>query len=250
MSLTNADPDKTTEKQPIGRDFDISAYVGTGGLTCNMYYSRSIGAFAGFSLEGAILISRWGANKSFYGQKVKVKDVLNGNVPVPDNKLAYFNDFHQLLLDFEHGKLEKQIVMGSSSSSAGGGSGAWPWSRSSSGAKQKQEQQDHAEEEEQKQELLLHMSALGETGKGILKSSLDSSATRVVFESDHVIDETDPANQAYGIIGALEGDTAILLEGNLETGLGGALEDYVRVRVNHSGVEREGLVSRHILRKL
>jgi hypothetical protein len=41
----------------------------------------------------------------------------------------------------------------------------------------------------------------------------------------------------------------VLLEGNLETGLAPPLDDYVRVRINQGATEREGLVSRHVLKK-
>ena len=56
--------------------------------------------------------------------------------------------------------------------------------------------------------------------------------------------------KAYGIIGALKDDTGVILEGTLENGLGAQLADYVRIRVNHGGVEREGLVSRYVLKRL
>jgi len=48
-------------------------------------YSRSRGAFAGVSLNGAVLRPDNDANKNLYGREVEVKELVEkGNVPVPE----------------------------------------------------------------------------------------------------------------------------------------------------------------------
>jgi len=46
-------------------------------------YSRSRGAFAGVSLEGATLRPAEDDNKKMYGKKVEPKEILNGSIPAP-----------------------------------------------------------------------------------------------------------------------------------------------------------------------
>jgi len=66
---------------PVGRrgeaatDVDLKAEI--------LSYSRSRGLFAGVSLEGAKLDVDNGANHEFYGQAVKPKDIMDGNVIAP-----------------------------------------------------------------------------------------------------------------------------------------------------------------------
>ena len=45
--------------------------------------SRSQGAFAGVSLQGAVIATRDDANAEFYGQKISASDILAGKVNVP-----------------------------------------------------------------------------------------------------------------------------------------------------------------------
>lgn len=50
-----------------------------------LYYSRSRGAFAGISLNGAVLRPDNDANENLYGRKVAVKDLVEtGNVATPE----------------------------------------------------------------------------------------------------------------------------------------------------------------------
>jgi SH3 domain-containing YSC84-like protein 1 len=65
---------------PVGRTAEGSVT-----LQAAMYtYSRSQGAFAGVSLQGAVIATRDDANAEFYGQKVSASDILAGKVKVPD----------------------------------------------------------------------------------------------------------------------------------------------------------------------
>jgi len=47
-------------------------------------YSKSMGLFAGVSLEGTVLIERKDANREFYGSNIPARDILGGRVPAPE----------------------------------------------------------------------------------------------------------------------------------------------------------------------
>lgn len=51
-------------------------------------YSRSRGAFAGVSLEGATLRPAEDDNKKIYGKKVEPKEILNGSIAAPPSTTA------------------------------------------------------------------------------------------------------------------------------------------------------------------
>jgi lipid-binding SYLF domain-containing protein len=64
---------------PIGR----SAEAGVA-LQAAMYtYSRSQGVFAGVSLEGTVLATRYDANEAYYGKPVYPSDILEGKIKPP-----------------------------------------------------------------------------------------------------------------------------------------------------------------------
>jgi SH3 domain-containing YSC84-like protein 1 len=64
---------------PVGRTAE-----GSVALQAAMYtYSRSQGAFAGVSLQGAVIATRDEANAEFYGKKVSARDILAGKVKAP-----------------------------------------------------------------------------------------------------------------------------------------------------------------------
>jgi lipid-binding SYLF domain-containing protein len=46
-------------------------------------YSLSKGLFAGISLEGAVLATQSGANMRYYGEAIKARQILLGDVPAP-----------------------------------------------------------------------------------------------------------------------------------------------------------------------
>lgn len=64
---------------PVGRD----AHVAVAPTAAIYAYSRSKGLFAGASLEGAVLVTRKGANERYYGRPVSARDILSGRVPPP-----------------------------------------------------------------------------------------------------------------------------------------------------------------------
>ena len=71
--------DASVAAGPVGRD----AHVGVAPTAAIYAYSRTKGLFAGASLEGAVLVTRKGANQSYYGRPVNARDILSGRVPPP-----------------------------------------------------------------------------------------------------------------------------------------------------------------------
>ena len=65
---------------PVGR----SAEAGAAPQAAIYTYSRSQGIFAGVSLEGTVIATRYQANEEYYGKPVYVGDVLTGSVKPPD----------------------------------------------------------------------------------------------------------------------------------------------------------------------
>ncbi len=223
---------------PIGRDMDLSAYMGPQGLTTSMYFSRSKGAYVGFSLDGALLVSRFPTNKAFYGNSVSIKQVLNGSMQPPSGpgreELARF---HRLLDDFEHGRLETKILGGSEDAKAPPQAATSSTSHNTMTAEAKKEEEEY----------IAQFLELQESGRNLLSDSLMGGGMNAVMTMDHVVNENDPSNKAYGIISALSGDRVVILEGNLTNGLGEPLQDFVKVRVTTAGMVREGIVSKYTL---
>jgi len=71
---------------PVGRDGDAAVNLGDGGVAACYSYSHARGAFAGLSLQGAILFARDSDNAKFYGTKVTPTAILNGIVTPPENE--------------------------------------------------------------------------------------------------------------------------------------------------------------------
>lgn len=64
---------------PVGR----SAEAGAAPQAAIYTYSRSQGIFAGVSLEGTVIATRYKANEEYYEKPVYVGDILGGNVKPP-----------------------------------------------------------------------------------------------------------------------------------------------------------------------
>ncbi|MGE5217731.1 MAG: YSC84-related protein [Chloroflexota bacterium] len=64
---------------PVGR----SAEAGAAPQAAIYTYSRSQGIFAGISLEGTVIATRYEANEEFYGKPVYPSDILSGAVKPP-----------------------------------------------------------------------------------------------------------------------------------------------------------------------
>ena len=65
---------------PIGR----SAEAGVAPQAAIYTYSRNQGIFAGVSLEGTVIATRYEANEQYYGKPVFPADILAGDVKPPD----------------------------------------------------------------------------------------------------------------------------------------------------------------------
>lgn len=65
---------------PIGR----SAEAGVTPQAAIYTYSRNQGIFAGVSLEGTVIATRYGANEEYYGKPVFPTDILTGSVKPPE----------------------------------------------------------------------------------------------------------------------------------------------------------------------
>jgi lipid-binding SYLF domain-containing protein len=68
---------------PIGR----SAEAGVAPQAAIYTYSRSQGIFAGVSLEGTVIATRYEANEQYYGKPVFPADILSGAVSPPEGAM-------------------------------------------------------------------------------------------------------------------------------------------------------------------
>ena len=66
---------------PIGR----SAEAGVAPQAAIYTYSRNQGIFAGVSLEGTVIATRYEANEQYYGKPVFPTDILSGEVKPPED---------------------------------------------------------------------------------------------------------------------------------------------------------------------
>lgn len=66
---------------PIGR----SAEAGVAPQAAIYTYSRNQGIFAGVSLEGTVIATRYEANEQYYGKPVFPADILSGEVKPPED---------------------------------------------------------------------------------------------------------------------------------------------------------------------
>ena len=76
------DADVTVAAGPVGRnaaagtDLKLKAEI--------LSYSRSKGAFAGVSLDGAVVQADHSGDKAMYGSDVARQEILNGKIAVPE----------------------------------------------------------------------------------------------------------------------------------------------------------------------
>ncbi|KAJ5103439.1 SH3 domain-containing protein [Penicillium argentinense] len=66
-----------------GRSAESGAIIGMKGVAGTYAYSKTRGVYGGLTLEGGVLIERSSANKKIYGRKLKVKQLLSGEIPSP-----------------------------------------------------------------------------------------------------------------------------------------------------------------------
>jgi lipid-binding SYLF domain-containing protein len=107
MLFMTPDSFKHLMKDKVKLGVDASAAGGPKGRTAAastnatmraeiLTYSRSRGAFAGVSLNGAVLKPDNDANEKLYGRKVEVKELVEqGNVTTPEPALKFINAVSQ-----------------------------------------------------------------------------------------------------------------------------------------------------------
>jgi len=80
----------------FGRDSNTAVVMGQGGESKSIYsYSFAKGAFIGLSLDGGTLSVDDKVNEEYYGYKMGVKDILYGNIQIPQhqNELIKMKEF-------------------------------------------------------------------------------------------------------------------------------------------------------------
>lgn len=85
--------DATAAAGPVGRQADASTDVKLNAEI--LTYSRSKGAFAGVSLDGAVVQADETGDEAMYGANVERKQILNGAVPVPEVAQSLISEIGQ-----------------------------------------------------------------------------------------------------------------------------------------------------------
>lgn len=68
---------------PLGRNAEAGGSASLKSVAAIFAYSKTKGLFAGVSLEGSAIIERREANRKFYGNNCKAKQILSGQVDAP-----------------------------------------------------------------------------------------------------------------------------------------------------------------------
>lgn len=68
---------------PLGRNAEAAGSATLGSVSAIFAYSKTKGLFAGVSLEGSAIVERREANRKFYGNNCKARNILAGQVDVP-----------------------------------------------------------------------------------------------------------------------------------------------------------------------
>lgn len=89
---------------PIGRSIESDVTAGTRGAAHAFSYAQSKGLFFGASLEAAGIAARPDVNRAFYGEKVPISDLLNGDYPPPKGAEPLYRAINEVLYEEgEHG---------------------------------------------------------------------------------------------------------------------------------------------------
>ncbi|OJI82777.1 hypothetical protein ASPTUDRAFT_173261 [Aspergillus tubingensis CBS 134.48] len=68
---------------PVGRSGEIAGVVSTGGVMGIFSFAQTKGFFGGVSAEGGIIFENRLANRKLYGDVVKARELLSGDIPPP-----------------------------------------------------------------------------------------------------------------------------------------------------------------------
>eukprot|EP00597_Dinobryon_sp_UTEXLB2267_P005096 CAMPEP_0170070704 /NCGR_PEP_ID=MMETSP0019_2-20121128/8894_1 /TAXON_ID=98059 /ORGANISM="Dinobryon sp., Strain UTEXLB2267" /LENGTH=424 /DNA_ID=CAMNT_0010279045 /DNA_START=174 /DNA_END=1448 /DNA_ORIENTATION=- len=82
---------------PIGRSIESDVTAGNKGTAHAFSYAQSKGLFFGASLEASAIGSRPDVNRAFYGEKISVSALLNGDYPPPKGAEPLYKAIHDVL---------------------------------------------------------------------------------------------------------------------------------------------------------
>lgn len=68
---------------PLGRNAEAAGTASLKSVSAVFSYSKTKGLFAGVSLEGSAIVERREANRKFYGNNCKARNILSGQVEAP-----------------------------------------------------------------------------------------------------------------------------------------------------------------------
>ena len=68
---------------PLGRNAEVAGSASLQSVAAVFSYSKTKGLFAGVSVEGSVLVERREANRKFYGNNCKARQILSGKVSPP-----------------------------------------------------------------------------------------------------------------------------------------------------------------------
>lgn len=68
---------------PLGRNAEAAGTASLKSVSAVFAYSKTKGLFAGVSLEGSAIVERREANRKFYGNNCKARNILSGQVDTP-----------------------------------------------------------------------------------------------------------------------------------------------------------------------
>lgn len=82
---------------PIGRSIESDVTAGNKGAAHAFSYALSKGLFFGVSLEASAIAARNDVNRAFYGEKVSVSSLLNGDYPPPKGADPLYQAIQQVM---------------------------------------------------------------------------------------------------------------------------------------------------------
>eukprot|EP00349_Pseudokeronopsis_sp_Brazil_P005140 CAMPEP_0202967928 /NCGR_PEP_ID=MMETSP1396-20130829/12979_1 /ASSEMBLY_ACC=CAM_ASM_000872 /TAXON_ID= /ORGANISM="Pseudokeronopsis sp., Strain Brazil" /LENGTH=276 /DNA_ID=CAMNT_0049693567 /DNA_START=421 /DNA_END=1248 /DNA_ORIENTATION=- len=84
---------------PIGRSIESDVTAGSKGAAHAFSYAQSKGLFFGASLEAAGIAARPDVNRAFYGEKISISSLLDGDFPPPKGADPLYRAINEVLFD-------------------------------------------------------------------------------------------------------------------------------------------------------
>ncbi|CAB4254535.1 Lsb3p [Maudiozyma barnettii] len=98
---------------PLGRNAEAAASASAGGVSAVFAYSKSKGLFAGVSVEGSVIVERREANRKFYGDNCKTKQILSGRIRPPPEVDPLFRVLESRAFNYRTQNYDDQYSEGS-----------------------------------------------------------------------------------------------------------------------------------------